>query len=202
LRSLLGGGDAELLHASPNWKISPSFMPDGKSIVFTEQDPNTNYDIDVLSLDGKREVRSLLKTPFSEISSEVSPDGRWIAYLSDETGRNEVNIRAVSGSFEQWQISTAGGSQARWRGDGRELYFASPDGLLMAVAIETQPVFRPGTPRKLFQLPERPDRLLPIFEDVTPDGTRFLLNVPVVARSSVGFHVIVNWRSLLESRGE
>jgi hypothetical protein len=72
----------------------------------------------------------------------------------------------------------------------------------MAVAIETQPVFRPGTPRRLFQLPERPDRNLPIFEDVTPDGKRFLLNVPVVARSSVGFHVITNWPSLLETRGE
>ena len=202
LRSLLGGADAELLHASPNWKISPSWMPDGKSIVFTEQDPNTNYDINDLSLDGKRETRSLLKTPFSEISSDVAPDGRWIAYVSDETGRNEVNIRAVSGSFEQWQISTSGGSLARWRADGRELYFASPDGHLMAVSIETQPVFRPGTPRKLFQLPERPDRNLPIFEDVTPDGRRFLLNVPVVARSSVGFHVIVNWPSLLEARGD
>ncbi len=70
----------------------------------------------------------------------------------------------------------------------------------MAASIETQPVFRPGTPRKLFQLPERPDRLLPVFEDVTPDGKRFLLNVPVEARSSVGFHVIVNWPALLEAR--
>ena len=77
----------------------------------------------------------------------------------------------------------------------------SPDGFLMAVSIETQPVFRPGTPRKLFRLPERPERDTPIFEDVTPDGKRFLLNVPVMARSSVGFHVIVNWRSLLDKRG-
>ena len=75
---------------------------------------------------------------------------------------------------------------------------SSPDGYLMAVSIETQPVFRPGTPRKLFQLPERPDRDTPIFEDVTPDGQRFLLNVPVTARSSVGFHVILNWPSLLD----
>jgi Tol biopolymer transport system component len=202
MRSLLGGADTELLHASPNWKLSPSWMPDGKSVVYSEQDPTTNYDINTLSVGGEPEPRSLLKTPFSETSPEVTPDGRWIAYVSDETGRPEVNIRPASGSFEQWQVSTGGGSQPRWRGDSRELYFASPDGNLMAVAIETQPVFRPGTPRMLFPLPERPDRNLPIFEDVTPDGKRFLLNVPVVARSSVGFHVITNWPSLLETRGE
>jgi serine/threonine protein kinase len=198
VRSLLGEGDTELLHTSPNWKLHASWMPDGKSIVFSEQDPTTNYDINSVSVGGKPESRSLLKTPFSESTPEVSPDGRWIAYVSDETGRAEVSIRPVSGSFEQWQISTGGGSRARWRRDGRELYFASPDGFLTAVSIETHPVFRPGTPRKLFQLPEKPERDTPIFEDVTPDGKRFLLNVPVTARSSIGFHVIVNWPSLLD----
>jgi Tol biopolymer transport system component len=202
VRSLLAGGDVELLYESPYWKTAPGWTPDGKSVVFSEQDPKTSYDLEILSLDGERKVRSLLKTPFSERYSEVSPDGRWIAYISDETGRSEVSLRSASGSFEQWQVSTAGGSQPRWRGDGRELYFVSPDGSLMAVSIETQPVYRPGTPRKLFQLPEKPDRDTPIFEDVTPDAKRFLLNVPVTARSSVGFHVIVNWRSLLEPRRE
>ena len=104
-----------------------------------------------------------------------------------------------------WRIVAGwlhGGGPRAGAADGRELYFASPDGFLMAVTIETQPVFRPGTPRKLFPLPERPDRNLPIFEDVTPDGKRFLLNVPVTARSSVGFHVIANWQSLLDPRGE
>jgi hypothetical protein len=71
---------------------------------------------------------------------------------------------------------------------------------VMAVSIETQPVFRPGTPRRLFELPEKPVRDTPVFEDVTPDGRRFLLNVPVTARSSVGFHLIVNWRSLLDAQ--
>ncbi len=200
VRSLREGGDAELLHASPNWKTSGSWMPDGQSVLFGEQEPETNEDLKILSLGDKREPRVLLETPFNEQLPEVSPDGRRIAYTSDETGRTEVNIRPVSGSFEQWQVSTGGGSQARWRGDGRELYYVSPDGYLMAVSIETQPVFRPGTPRRLFQLPERPDRDTPVFEDVTPDGKRFLLNVPVAARSSVGFHVIVNWPSLLDPR--
>ncbi len=202
VRSLREGGDAELLHASPNWKTPGSFMPDGQSVLFSEQDPETNQDLKILSLGDEQKPRVVLQTPFNEDGPEASPDGRWIAYVSDEKGRLEVAIRPASGSFEQWQVSTAGGSQARWRGDGRELYFVSPDGFLMAVAIETQPVFRPGAPRKLFRLPERPERDTPVFEDVTPDGKRFLLNVPAAARSSVGFHAIVNWPSLLERRGD
>jgi Tol biopolymer transport system component len=202
VRSLRDGGDLELLHESPNWKNSGSWMPDGQSVLFGEQDPETNEDLKILSLGDKREVRVLLKTPFSEDYPQASPDGRWIAYITNETGRSEIAIRPSSGSFEQWQVSTTGGSQARWRSDGRELYFVSPDGYLMAVSIEMQPVFRPGTPRKLFRLPERPERDTPVFEDVTPDGKRFLLNVPVVARSSVGFHVILDWPSLLDRGGE
>ena len=202
VRSLRDGGDLELLLESPSWKTAGSWMPDDQSVVFSEQDPETNEDLKVLSLGDKREVRVLLQTPFSEDYPHASPDGRWIAYITNETGRLEIAIRPASGSFEQWQVSTAGGSQPRWRGDGRELYYVSPDGFLMAVAIETQPVFRPASPRKLFRLPERPERDTPVFEDVTPDGKRFLLNVPVVARSSVGFHAIVNWRSLLDKRSD
>ncbi len=202
VRSLREGGDAEILDESPNWKAPGSWMPDGKSVLFSEQDPQTNFDIKLLALDGKREARVFLQTPFDERYAEASPDGRWVAYVSNESGRSEVWIRPFSGPFDQWQISTGGGSQARWRGDGRELYYVAPDGYVMAVSIETQPVFRPGAPRKLFQLPERPDRDTPVFEDVTPDGRRFLLNVPVTARSSVGFHLIVNWRSLVDSRAE
>jgi dipeptidyl aminopeptidase/acylaminoacyl peptidase len=192
----------ELLYASPNWKTTGSWMPDGRSVAFDEQDPETNRDLKLLSLGDKPESSVLLATPFDEQSPEASPDGRWIAYVSNETGRAEVDIRPASGSFEQWQVSTTGGQQPRWRGDGRELYYVAPDGFLMAVAIETQPVFRPATPRKLFRLPERPERDTPIFEDVTPDGKRFLLNVPVTAHSTVGFHMIVNWRSLLDKRGD
>ncbi len=72
----------------------------------------------------------------------------------------------------------------------------------MAVSVETMPVFRSATPRRLFLLPERPARDAPVFEDVTPDGTRLLLNVPVRASSSVGFHLVLNWRALVDARGE
>jgi Tol biopolymer transport system component len=202
LKSLEGGG-LEILTESPNWKTSPSWMPDGRSLVFAEQDPENNYDLRVLDLDDEGKGRPLLETPFSERFPEVSPDGRWVAYVSNETGRTEVVVRrATAGSIEQWPISTKGGSQPRWRSDGRELYYVSPDGFLMAVTLETDPVVRPRTPRRLFRLPERPDRAIPVFEDVTPDGKRFLLNVPATARASVGFHVVLGWPSLLDPRGD
>ena len=202
VRSLREGGDTELLLASPNWKTPGSWMPDGRALLYSEQDPETNVDLKLLSLGDKQEQRVVLATPFKEDFPEVSPDGRWVAYVSEETGRLEVDVRPVSGAIGQWQLSTAGGTQPRWRSDGRELYFVAPDGFLMAVGFEMQPAFHPSTPRKLFQLPDRPDRDTPIFEDVSPDGRRFLLNVPVVARSSVGFHVIANWPSLLGARSD
>nr|MDP9362245.1 hypothetical protein [Acidobacteriota bacterium] len=200
IKSLADGGDVELLYESRSWKTPGSWMPGDKAILFSEQDPETNEDIKLLPLDGKREPRVILRTPFVEDRPEASQDGQWIAYDSNETGRGEVYVRASSGAYQQWQLSSAGGSSPRWRADGRELFYLAPDGNVMSVAIDVAPVFRPGTPKALFKLPEAPDRDTPVFEDITPDGQRVLLNVPVTERSSVGFHVILNWRSLLKEQ--
>jgi eukaryotic-like serine/threonine-protein kinase len=195
-KSLVDGGDVELIYESPIWKTAGSFLPGDKAILFTEQDPETGEDIKLLTA-GERQPKIVLRTPFSDDTPQASRDGRWMAYVSDETGRSEVCIRAASGAYQQWQVSTAGGSVPRWRADGKELFYLAPDGNVMSVAIETAPVFRPGTPKALFKLPRIPDRDTPVFEDITPDGQRALLNVPVVERTSVGFHVILNWTSLL-----
>ncbi|MGK2858867.1 MAG: protein kinase domain-containing protein [Thermoanaerobaculia bacterium] len=198
VKSLATAGDIELLYESPFWKTSGSWSLDGKSFYFSEQNPETNNDL--LLLDGsdpKKPPVTILKTPFNEDIVELSPDGSWLAYISNESGRQEVYVRPASGSFEQWQISNGGGAQPRWTRGGQELLYAAPDGNVMSVAITTAPVFRPGVPKALFKLPEPPDRDTPIFEDVSADGERILLNVPTTARSSVAFHVILNWTSLL-----
>ena len=199
-KSLREGGDLAPLVVGPDWKTSGGWLPDG-SVVYDDQNPETTVDLMVMPPDGKREPRVLLRTPFNESAPEPSPDGRWVAYLSDETGRAEVYVRSASGSPEQWQISTGGGEQPRWRGDGKELFFTTPDGKLMATPIETHPVFRPGSPKALFTLPEPPNRLLPLFEDVTPDGSRFLLNLPTESAASVGFRVVLHWRALTGDHG-
>jgi serine/threonine-protein kinase len=197
-KSLVSAGDVALLHESPFWKTSGSWSLDGKSFYFSEQNPETNNDLMLLdTTDPKKAPATILRTPFLEDSAELSPDGAWLAYISNESGRQEVYVRPASGSFEQWQISNGGGAQPRWTRGGEELLYVAPDGNVMAVAITTAPVFRPGVPKALFRLPEPPDRDTPIFEDVTADGEKILLNVPTTARSSVAFHVILNWTSLL-----
>jgi Tol biopolymer transport system component len=198
-KSFRDGGDVALLVEGPNWKDTGGWLPDG-SVVYDDQNPETNLDLLVMPGDGKKETRVLLQTPFNESAPEPSPDGRWVAYLSDETGRAEVYVRSASGSPEQWQISTGGGEHPRWRGDGRELFFTTPDGKLMATSIETNPSFRPASPKALFTLPEPPNRLLPLFEDVTPDGNRFLLNLPTESAASVGFRVVLDWPALIEGQ--
>jgi eukaryotic-like serine/threonine-protein kinase len=200
LTSLSGGGEAHLLYESGTWKTAGSWMPDGKRFVFAQQDPQTNEDIMMLTLGGK-EPSYLLHTPFGEDNPQVSPDGRRMAYESDQTGRTEIYIRNLDGTAGQWQISTDGGLQPRWRSDGKELFYAAADGYLMATPIQVGPSFRPGTPVRLFQMPERPETFATILEDVAPGGERMLLNVPTTSRASIGFQAITRWTALLKGSG-
>ena len=125
-----------------------------------------------------------------------------MAYISDQTGRVEVYVRNLDGSPGQWQISTDGGRQPRWRPDGRELVYAAADGYVMAAVFQTGATFRPGAPVRLFQMPERPEESASVLEDITPDGQRLLLNIPTTTRTSIGFHAIVDWPELLRGEGQ
>jgi Tol biopolymer transport system component len=128
-----------------------------------------------------RDMRSgseqpVLKEPFNQLGARISPDGRWLAYESEESGVREVFVRSFPALGDRRQISTGGGSQARWRGDGKELFYASPDRKIMALDVATQPAFKASIPRPLFQ-----SRILPTIEarnhyDVFADGQRFVVN--------------------------
>jgi Tol biopolymer transport system component len=192
------GGEGEVVHQSPDWDSLGCWAPDGRALVFSEQHAVTANDIWILDLDEPENLRVLIGTPFTEMSPELSPDGRWLAYVSDETGRFEVYVREPREGSQQWQISADGGWVPRWRGDGGELFYVEPDGNVMVVSIRTQPVFRADTPRVLFALPEAPVFGMPLFEDVTADGQRFLLNLPIESRTSVSFHAVFGWPALLE----
>jgi Tol biopolymer transport system component len=192
------GGEGEVIYESPDWNDLGSWTPDGRAIVFSEQAPETENDIWILDLDEPGNTRLLVQTPFTELRPELSPDGRWLAYASNETGRFELYVREPREGSQQRQISVDGASLARWRSDGRELFYVEPDGDVISVSIQTEPVFRAGAPRVLFTLPETPGLIGPLFEDVTPDGQRFLLNLPVESRASANFHAVFNWTALLE----
>jgi hypothetical protein len=159
--------------------------------------PETNEDILLVPIDEPSKTTVVLSTPFTETAPAVSPDGRWMVYEANSTGRFEVYVRSVDGGSDQWRISTDGGLGGQWASGGREILYVSLDGKVMAVATQLSPRFRPGTPTELFALPEPPELYGPLFEDVTPDGKRLLMNLPTEKRSALSFHLITSWPSLV-----
>jgi hypothetical protein len=136
-----------------------------------------------------------LNTKFDEISPHFSPDGRWVSYHSNESGRFEVYVRPFPGPGAPSQVSTAGGSTSRWRHDGSELYYVSLDGKLMAVPMTTQgATLEPGTPMELFQI--RYELGVGVVRGqyaVATDG-RFLVNVTTGDSTSFPITLLLNWK--------
>jgi Tol biopolymer transport system component/tRNA A-37 threonylcarbamoyl transferase component Bud32 len=202
LKSASGAGDERLLLKSTDGdKYATSSSRDGRFLLYTVENPETKSDLWVLPLQGDRKPTPFLRTKFNESSGQFSPDGHGIAYTSDESGSDEIYVRefssgAAQGSWDaarKWLISKGGGTGPRWRGDGKQLFYVASDGKLMSVDISAKPVFEAGAPRPLFQLP-------PGFigGDVTADGRRFLIGVPVAQSASIPFTVVLNWQMTLK----
>jgi serine/threonine-protein kinase len=165
-------------------------------------------DIGMLSMEGNRERTPLLQEKHFELQPQVSPDGRWMAYQSDESGRGEIYVRPFPEVNKgRWQVSTHGGNSPLWSPDGRELFYRSNDAT-MAVAVETDPTFNPGNPEVLFRGNYFSGNILQIVMthwDIHPDGERFLMIKPQGAAgedSAPGdapaqvfrnIHVVLNW---------
>jgi eukaryotic-like serine/threonine-protein kinase len=130
--------------------------------------------------------------------SRFSPDGQWVAHVADESGRAEVYVASFPGHERSVQVSDAGGVLPTWRRDGREIFYVTPDGMLMAVGITPGPKLSAGVPKPLFRM--RPPNTIGTFApyDVAPDGQRFLVIVPVVHGSSVPLNFVLNWTSGLK----
>ena len=149
-------------------------------------------------LSGDRKPYPVLQTPFEEAFARLSPDGRFLAYQSNQSGAWNVYARPVSGGGTEWQVSASGGETPSWRADGRELYFVSADSQLMAVDVKLEPGFEAGVPHALFAVQGgRGSRLPGSFEDVADytvasDGQRFLLTTPT-ARSASSVTLLLNW---------
>jgi Tol biopolymer transport system component len=173
----------ELLWSSDNAKVVTDWSQDGRFIVYSENDPKTTFDIWVLPMDGitDRKPISFLRSEFNEFQGQLSPDSRWMAYTSDQSGQNEVYVRPFPAGEDRWTISIAGGEQPRWRGDGKELFFVAADGKMMSVAVkatvEPKRSFGAGAPQSLFSAHLARPPTVPLFEyDITKDGKRFLLD--------------------------
>ena len=144
-----GAGEEERLSTSPNAQFASSVAPDGKTMVYSEYDPVTGSDLWIMSLEGNHDARPLLKTRFSEGNGSISPDGRWIAYQSNETGRFEIYVTPYLTPGTAVQITSAGGGEPRWGREGRELYYRTND-RFMSVPMTLGPAVEAGEPRLLF----------------------------------------------------
>ena len=192
----------EVLWKSGQDKTPTSISPDGRFLLYTQTDPQTKKDIWVLwNPNGSPSDRKA--TPFqqqefdeteAQFSKEPETGSRWVAYTSDESGRNEVSVRAfpLNPAGDKWLVSKAGGSNPRWRRDGKELFFAAPDGGVMSVDVTTEPTFQTSAPKTLFKVPAGILRNW----DVTADGKRFL--VLVRQDAPVPFTVLQNWPAALK----
>jgi Tol biopolymer transport system component len=179
-----------LLLRTQNAKYPTDWMPDGRGIVYHTEQRATGSDILLVTADGSQST-PLVQTPFDEMQGQVSFDGRWLAYTSLESGDAEVYVRSLSNSGLLWQVSAAGGTDPRWSGDARELFYVSRDSWLTAVEFANS---RPTAPRRLFQVRVSPpgNPFLSNY-DVTADGRRFLVKVPVNDVTSAPVHVVSNW---------
>jgi eukaryotic-like serine/threonine-protein kinase len=192
----------ELLFKNGNWKGPNQWSRDGRFIVFSENDPNTKWDIWVLRVEGAadRTPVPFLRTQFNEFSGQISPDGHWMAYTSDESGQREIYVRPFPSGEGELRISISGGEQPRWRADGKELFFWQTDGKLMAVTVKTRPAgpeakssLDPGVPQPLFEAEMSKAPMDPMVQyDVTADGKRFLVDL-AGAGEAQPLNVIVNW---------
>jgi hypothetical protein len=140
-------------------------------------------------MSGSRQPEPFLETPFSEVRGHFSPDGKWVAYASNESGRLEVYVQSFPAGGKKQQISTSGGDNPRWRRDGSELYYVAGDRSLMAVAMKAGTTIEIGTPTVLFR-PDWPTQWTEY--DVTADGQRFLIDSRSEDEIS-SFVVVLNW---------
>ena len=175
---------------------------DGRLLLFERSGRNTGMDVSVLPLEGDRKPEPFLESRFVEMASRFSPDGRWVAYASDESGKREVYVqgftRGKPASGVRWQISSGGALHPAWRGDGKELFYLTLEGKLMAVTVAAAgTAFRYGTPVALFDTRIASPNSRWEY-DVTADGQRFLLVEPARQTESRPLTMVINWQAGLK----
>jgi serine/threonine-protein kinase len=172
-----------------------SLSPNGKTLLFGTRNSTGTIGIQALSLDGDGKVQPFLQSAFNQMNAEFSPDGHWVAYMSNESGRNEIYVQPFPGPGGKWMISTDGGFYPRWARDSREIFFRNED-KMMSVAVETQPGFKAGTPRVLFK---NAGYLAFGNYDVAKDSQHFLLvKEKETAASPKELNIILNWSEELK----
>ena len=194
-RTASGVGDAEALVHFDSFATIDDVTADGKTLILIAFRGETRQDILRFDLDGSSEPQPFLATPFGEGDADLSPDDRWIAYVSDESGRSEIYVRSFPDGESKWQVSTEGGDQPTWRADGKELFYISDDRRLLSVSVDGRDGLAIGTPQELFKLTWA--RAGGSEYEPAPDGQRFLFLRDLVETDPTPFTVVLNWTSEL-----
>jgi Tol biopolymer transport system component len=201
-----GVKDPELLLDTGDPKLPRSCSRDGRFLLYQMLHPTTlTRSLWVLPLEGDKKPVPFALTPFNNTEGQFSPDGRVVAYVSDESGRDEIYVRTfsldssgvASDDDGKWIISTGGGAEPRWSADGKTLYYIAPDEHLMSVQITANQPFRTGMPKALFQTPGVLAGPYRQSWSVTPDGKRFLFAASTERRAAQ-FTVVLNWPAALK----
>jgi Tol biopolymer transport system component len=191
-----GAGQTEVIGQSKNPIGITDWSTDGKFIVYTDADPTTNMNLRVLPLEGDRQPYLYFQTPTEDASGRFSPDGRFIAYRSRESGVNEVYVQTFPASGMKQPISTNGGINPVWAPSGKEIFFIAPDGKLMSVDIGGGSSFEAGKPKVLFDIIAARTTQTTDY-DVSADGQRFLF-ISRMAEATSSLSVVINWTADLK----
>ena len=188
-----GSGEAQVLLTRETSQMPISWSPDGKTLAFFESNPNNDLDIWTLSEEG--DATPFVATSFEERSPMFSPDGRWIAYVSDESGQDEVYVQPYPGPGGKWPISKDGGTEPRWSHDGRELFYRQGQ-QMMVVAVETEPTFTVGRSQLVFEGDYQMGIMGSVGNtnyDLSADSRKFLMVKASEQEARPPINVVLNW---------
>jgi len=188
-----GTGEPVELLKSDEDKFVSEWTRDGSWLIYTSRGKDTDWDLWALPMKGgDRKPIPLARTRFGEQNGVLSPDGKFMAYRSNESGRSEVYVQEFPEAKSKWQVSASGGTDAFWRNDGRELYYRARDLSLMAVPVQTAPTFTSGTPVALFKAPFALINARGLYR-ASPDGKRFLILRTLSKEAIPPLTVVLNW---------
>jgi eukaryotic-like serine/threonine-protein kinase len=195
-----GTGQSSAAVPTQNPAFSMDWSPDGRYLMYEETSPETQADLWIVSARGERKPVAYLKTPFSEIDGQFSPDSKWVAYSSDESGgRFEIYVRAFPAGAAKFPVSNGGGTLPRWRQDGKELFYRGTDGRLMVVSVRPSAQgLEFSSPKALFSIAP-PAGIFAYPYDVSPDGQTILALAPAAGEAGASsLTVLVNWQASLK----
>jgi serine/threonine protein kinase len=188
------GSETAVFDSDQGWQVVPfDWSPDGKNVTFRKAAELWYFTFP------DRIARPLFQAEWSARNAQFSPDGRWITYASNETGSSEIYVSPFPSVNGKWQVSRTGGQEPRWRRDGKELFFVSLDGKMMAAPVSLGATFEAGSPVELFQTHRRPHvGSTDIFSyDVSSDGQKFLINTNVENSKLTPPSITLHWASPL-----